>query len=74
MNTNQPRQSYSTDEVEEFVAQAIDAYTADARTNPGPGERHLPRPRPARAPRSQVRSRATTRGDPGDRTAPERAH
>lgn len=34
MNTNQPRQSYSTDQVEEFIAQAIDAYTADARTNP----------------------------------------
>lgn len=33
MNTNQPR-PYSTDQVEEFIAQAIDAYTADARTNP----------------------------------------
>lgn len=34
MNTNQPRQSYSTDQVEEFIAQAIGAYIADARTNP----------------------------------------
>ena len=33
MNTNQPR-PYSADQVESFIAQAIDAYTADARTNP----------------------------------------
>lgn len=41
MNTNQPRQSYSTDQVEEFIAQAISAYTADARTNPDVSDAEL---------------------------------
>ena len=40
MNTNQPR-PYSTDQVEEFIAQAIGAYTADARTNPDVSDAEL---------------------------------
>ena len=40
MNTNQPRH-YSTDQVEEFIAQAISAYTADARTNPDVSDAEL---------------------------------
>ena len=33
MNTNQPR-PYSTDQVRDFLTEALSAYTADARTNP----------------------------------------